>query len=260
MNVPPNVRLTVESPNTPPKSIPCLDKGFVRLVDSMGDDRRVVAAARISYGQESKGEEKDRKLIKYLLNHGHLSPFEQVIFTFHLKAPIFVLRQLMRYRTAKWNELSARYVEVKEEFYVPQEWRTQDPKNKQASVVAGPDDIASMYYESVLGVAYQAYQALLERGVAREVARGVLPLATYSEVYMTIDLRNLLNVFKQRIHEGAQLETRVYAEAMRTLIDGVVPWTLRSIFPESKANYPMPSINRPDPEHPEDHTWLAQNQ
>ena len=108
-----------------------LDKGFVRLIEVMGRDTGVVQAARVSYAGTSKGEEKDRKLINYLLEHQHLTPFEHALFKFHVKCPIFVMRQWIRHRMASYNEISARYTEVKDEFYIPSRWRAQDRKNKQ---------------------------------------------------------------------------------------------------------------------------------
>src|SRR3989338_1478653 len=115
-----------------------LDKGFVRLVEFMGGDKGVVDAARVSYGGKSKGEEADRKLISYLLKHSHMTPFEHAIFKFHVSCPIFVARQWFRHRFAAYNEISFRYTEVKDDFYMPEKWRGQDKKNKQGSM-AGAD-------------------------------------------------------------------------------------------------------------------------
>ena len=116
--------------------IPLLDHGFVKLVDFMGSDLRAVNAARVSFGGVSKGEEKDKALIKYLMEHEHFSPFEHCTFQFHIKCPIFVARQWMRHRIASYNEVSARYTEVKDEFYIPAEFRGQDKHNKQGSVAS----------------------------------------------------------------------------------------------------------------------------
>ncbi len=117
-------------------SVPVLDHGFVILENHMGGDRAVVDAARVSYRSESKGEESDNKLIRYLLANNHGSPFEHAVFSFHVKLPIFVARQWIRHRTSSYNEVSARYTEMREEFYIPTVWRAQDTKNKQGSVAA----------------------------------------------------------------------------------------------------------------------------
>lgn len=203
-----------------------LDKGHVEKIDHIGSDHRIVECARVSYGQESKGEEKDKKLIRYLLAHGHLSPFEHVIVTFRIKAPIFVFRQLFRYRTAKVNEISGRYVEFTDEFYIPAAWRVQSKTNKQASDGKIHNATLDFLYHSHMDVVFKRYHELIAEGCPKEMARMILPLATYSEAFFTLDLRNLFNLFTQRIHEGSQWETRQYAEAMKTLITPVVPWVM----------------------------------
>lgn len=212
---------------------PVLDHGYVELLDVMGSDARIVAAARISYDSETKGEERDRKLIAYLLAHQHWSPFEQAQVTYRIKAPIFVLRQLMRYRSGHWNEVSLRYTDKAEqlEMYVPTTWRSQDSKNKQSSVEGGVDDtVATTTYQDALARVQDAYRMLLKEGVAREMARMILPVSTYSEVMLTIDVRNLLNLFHQRIHEGAQWETQQIAIAMRETLKatGKFDWTFEA--------------------------------
>ena len=118
------------------EKIDVLDKGFIRLVDFMGGDNRVVSSARVSFGAVSKGEEQDKRLIKYLLEHAHHTPFEHCYFQFHICCPIFVARQWMRHRWGSYNEVSARYTQVKDEFYIPSQFRGQDTKNKQGSVCA----------------------------------------------------------------------------------------------------------------------------
>ena len=114
-------------------TVKVLDKGFVRLVEFMGGDEAVVSAARVCTGTGSKGSEKDRKLIEYLLSHQHLTPFEHSVFKFHVSCPLFVMRQWIRHRSSSFNEISARYTEVRDEFYFPAEWRAQDIRNKQSS-------------------------------------------------------------------------------------------------------------------------------
>lgn len=211
-----------------------LDKGWIEVIDVMGSDARIVAAARISYDNETKGEEADKKLIAFLLNHGHMSPFEMPHVTFRMKAPIFVLRQLMRHRMANWNEVSARYTEISDEddFYTPAIWRGQDKFNKQS----GTGQIneycvkpVSLQYDYSVRIAIRSYKELIAYGVAREQARMLLPVSMYSKVMFTIDLRNLINLLNQRDHEGAQWETREYAKAMRALVEPHFPWTFASL-------------------------------
>lgn len=195
----------------------------------MGDDLRVVNAARISYDQVSKGEEADRKLIRYLLVNRHTSPFEHVIFTFHVKCPIFVARQWQRHRVWSFNEISYRYTEAPEEAYHPTEWRGQDLKNRQASagVLEGYDTQACDTFLSVAyEKAYAGYERLLRKGVSREQARIVLPVGAYTQFWGTIDLHNLLRFIELRDSPHAQPEIAVYASAMRHLIAPIVPWTL----------------------------------
>ena len=146
-----------------------LDKGFVRLVDFMGGDQGVVDAARVSYGGVSKGAEADKKLISYLLKHSHLTPFEHAVFKFHVSAPIFVARQWFRHRFAAYNEVSFRYTEVKDYFYMPERWRGQDKKNKQGSTSAVELDQKGLHamFSSQVEAALSCYKKMIELGVAR---------------------------------------------------------------------------------------------
>ncbi|TPK15210.1 FAD-dependent thymidylate synthase [Mesorhizobium sp. B2-5-9] len=208
--------------------IKVLDHGFVRLVDSMGSDLSVVRAARVSYDaawRAGDDEGSDAKLIRYLWKNRHTSPFEAVEFQFEVKAPIFVLRQWHRHRTWSYNELSARYRELPEEFYVPaaDQIGAQSASNKQMRVDAEPNRWASERVRTACEAAFGAYRDLLADGVPRELARSVLPLNTYSHMFAKIDLRNLLGFLDLRCHSHAQYEIRVYAEAMRDLVRDVVP-------------------------------------
>ncbi|MDP2865611.1 MAG: FAD-dependent thymidylate synthase, partial [Elusimicrobiota bacterium] len=144
-----------------------LDKGFVKLVEFMGGDQRAVDSARVSFGSVSKGEEQDKKLIGYLLANGHLSPFEHSVFQFHVKCPIFVARQWMRHRIASYNEISARYTEVQDEFYFPAAFRVQDKINRQGSVRSGALEQEKLLavYDKAIKASYAAYSELLEAGV-----------------------------------------------------------------------------------------------
>lgn len=209
-----------------------LDKGYIELIDVMGSDARIVACARISYDNETKGEEADKKLIRYLLKHHHMSPFEQPHVTFRMKAPIFVLRQLMRHRMANWNEVSARYTEVEDDYYVPAVWRGQSKINHQGSsgtINPYNNAVATTAFGRAVYQSLESYRTLLNIGVSRELARAVLPVTMYSKVMFTIDLRNLLNLLAQRDHDGAQEETRLYAKAMRELVSGYFPWTFEAL-------------------------------
>lgn len=211
------------------KEIPVLDKGFVRLVDYMGGDERIVQAARVSYGSGTKTYRQDRGLIHYLLRNWHTSPFEQVQLTFHTKMPIFVARQWVRHRTARLNEISGRYSVMKDEFYVPDpdQIRYQSESNKQArSEERLPSDQAQdviRRMEEEQHAVYANYQAMLEAGVARELARSNLPLSLYTEWYWQIDLHNLFHFLALRADAHAQYEIRVYAEAMAKCAKAVAP-------------------------------------
>jgi thymidylate synthase (FAD) len=204
-----------------------LDKGFVKLVDFMGGDQRAVESARVTFGSASKGEEKDKKLVDYLMVHGHHTPFEHSVFQFHVKLPIFVARQWMRHRIASYNEISARYTEVLEEFYVPAGFRVQDKINRQGSAKTGAldnDRLLAVYRKS-LDDSYAAYRALLEAGVAREMARMVLPVAQYTQFHWTVNARSLMNFLSLRMDSHAQLEIQEYANAIAGMFKARMPWT-----------------------------------
>lgn len=210
--------------------IPVLDHGFVRLVEHMGSDLSVVRAARNSYDaawRTGKDAGKDEKLLHYLMRNRHTSPFEAVTFTFEVKAPIFVFRQWHRHRTWSFNEVSARYSELPEEFYVPEVAciTVQSTSNKQART--GEQHPAAPLVRATLLSAQQeatkAYRGLLDAGCPRELARCVLPVGTYSKMFATVDLHNLFGFLRLRLHEHAQYEIRVYAQALLDLIEPVVP-------------------------------------
>ena len=209
------------------KEIKVLNHGFVRLVDYMGSDDRIVQAARVSYGSGTKSFRQDRGLIHYLLRNEHTSPFEQVNLTFHCKMPIFVARQWVRHRTARLNEISGRYSVMKDEFYVPDpdQMRGQSSDNKQARseevLLQAQQLIDKMVVEQ--GAVYENYTSMLEAGLAREVARANLPLSLYTEWYWQIDLHNLFHFLALRMDSHAQYEIRVYAEAMAECARAVAP-------------------------------------
>lgn len=205
-----------------------LDRGFVRLVDYMGGDDRIVQAARVSYGEGTKSFREDRGLIHYLLRNWHTSPFEQVVLTFHLKMPIFVARQWVRHRTARLNEISGRYSVMKEEFYLPspEQIATQSSDNKQGrGEVLAPEEAADIIgtMQEEQRSLYRNYQAMIEQGVAREVARIDLPLSMYTEMYWQSDLHNLLHFLRLRLDPHAQWEIRAYAERLAECAKAVAP-------------------------------------
>jgi len=208
-------------------SIDVLDKGFVRLVDFMGGDLRAVQSARVTFGSASKGEERDRKLIEYLLANAHFTPFEHCSFQLHVKCPIFVARQWMRHRWGSYNEVSARYTEVKDEFYTPAEFRVQDAHNKQGSLAGAKLDQRRLLedYAAAQEASFAAYRGLLEAGVAREMARMVLPVAQYTQFHWTVNARSLFNFLSLRADAHAQREIRDYAEALIKIFRAKMPWT-----------------------------------
>ena len=209
------------------EKIDVLDKGFIRLVDFMGGDNRVVSSARVSFGAVSKGEEQDKRLIKYLLEHAHHTPFEHCYFQFHICCPIFVARQWMRHRWGSYNEVSARYTQVKDEFYIPSQFRGQDTKNKQGSVPTSSLDQKALIklYEDSVEASYAAYKKLIDAGVAREMARGVLPVCQYTQFYWSVNARSLLNFLSLRTDKHAQWEIRVYADAIAKIFQEKMPWS-----------------------------------
>jgi thymidylate synthase (FAD) len=211
------------------KEFPVLDKGFVRLVDYLGGDERIVQAARVSYGAGTKSFREDSGLIDHLLRNEHTSPFEQVILTFHVKLPIFVARQWIRHRTARVNEISGRYSVMKDDFYVPapEAIALQSADNRQgrsAEALPGAEaksHIARM--EAAQKAAYAEYSALVEAGIARELARIDLPLSLYTEWYWQIDLHNLFRFIMLRLDPHAQMEIREYARVLLDIARAVAP-------------------------------------
>jgi thymidylate synthase (FAD) len=190
----------------------------VELVRVSGSDLDVVNAARVSYGKVSTDvTERDKKLISFLMEHNHTSPFEHNQFSFRIKAPIFVARQWMRHRMNSYNEISYRYVKASLEFYVPPKWRSQDLKNKQASIGSFDNEEFTQKFKESIAHSVQAYEYLLENGIGREIARSVLPLCTYTEFIFTCNLHSLMHFLKLRLHAGAQYEIRMYAQAMLKL-------------------------------------------
>lgn len=206
-----------------------LDKGFVELIDHMGSDLSVVNAARVSFGKKKKEfDGKDKKLIKYLWEHKHTSPFRHASLQFHIKAPIFVLRQWMKHQVGcSWNEISGRYVKFDYEFYIPDNFRKQSENNKQGSYGSVEEQEKAMQvYETAMIYSTRDYQRLLDMGVCKEQARAVLPVALYSECYWTCSLQAVLHFINLRDEKHAQLEIQEYARGVKELIRPLFPHTL----------------------------------
>jgi thymidylate synthase (FAD) len=216
------------------KAISVLDKGFVRLVDYLGGDARVVQSARVSYGEGTKTYREDAALIDYLLRNKHTSPFEQVMLTFHVKLPIFVARQWIRHRTARLNEISGRYSVMKDDCYIPaaEDVAAQSEDNKQGRAAEALPSAKAEQVRTDLADAqqrvYQEYTALIESGIARELARINLPLSLYTEWYWQIDLHNLFHFLELRLDGHAQKEIRLYAQALFDLAKKVAPCSCAS--------------------------------
>ncbi len=213
----------------PENAIKCLDKGFVRLVDSMGGDDAIVQAARVSYGQGTSKVSQDRGLIRYLMRHRHTTPFEMVEFKFHCKMPIFVARQWVRHRTANINEYSLRYSEARDEFYMPdpEHIQFQSALNKQGRKGEVPTELKQKVLDSFKEISersFAIYSELNEAGVARELARSILPVNLYTEWYWKNDLHNLLHFVGLRSDSHAQYEIRVFSDAMAESVKAVAPF------------------------------------
>ena len=211
------------------KEFPCLNAGFVRLIDYMGGDDSIVQAARVSYGKGTKTVHEDRGLIRYLMRHMHTTPFEMVELKFHCKLPIFVARQWIRHRTANVNEYSGRYSVMKDEFYVPDDAAIhyQSRRNKQGR---REDEVPAELRQKVLDIlvtsqrqTYNEYAQMLESDIARELARINLPLSLYTEWYWKIDLHNLFHFLRLRMDPHAQYEIRAYAVSMGEIAKKIVP-------------------------------------
>lgn len=209
--------------------VPVLDHGFVGLVDSMGDDSAIVQAARVSYGAGTKQVHDDRNLIRYLMRHEHTTPFEMCELKFHIKLPIFVMRQLVRHRTASINEYSARYSILTDEFYIPEleQLQKQSTTNKQGREESDWDTAKKQKlqqrFEVFFETNYSDYEQLLEDGMARELARGVLPVSGYTELYWKANLKNFLHMARLRMDSHAQWEIQEYARAMYDLAKPLFP-------------------------------------
>lgn len=196
-----------------------LDHGFVGLINHMGSDETIEFATRMSYGQGTRPVSDRRNLIRYLVRHYHTSPLEMGELVFHIKLPIFVMRQLVRHRTASLNEYSARYSELTDEFYVipPERVQEQSATNKQGSGdVMEADEAENIIraIQSAHALSIDTYRELLDKGLSRELARGVMPTNGYTEVVWKIDLNNFFKTAFLRLDKHAQEEVRVLLEIM----------------------------------------------
>lgn len=239
-----------------PNTKKILDHGFVRLVDHMGSDNAVCEAARTSYGEGTKSVSKNTALVRYLMKHKHTSPFEMCQVKLHIKIPIFVMRQLVRHRTASLNEYSGRYSVMTDEFYLPDmsDILPQSNSNNQGrdGVISEKNAKGAQWLINAANEnSYQIYQTLLNtlekgeeaydalggddplfddeyEGIARELARTVLPVSNYTELYWSQNLHNLLHLIRLRWDSHAQKEIRVLAEAIYQLVEPLFPESIRA--------------------------------
>jgi thymidylate synthase (FAD) len=214
----------------PETVVPVLDKGFIALDAALASDLAVVNGARVSFNQESdEMSDRDAGLIRFLIRERHGSPFEHGYFRFLVKAPLFVVREHHRHRAGhSYNEWSGRYSKMDAEFYVPDNVRTQIGKPGSYSFEPVDDlvrDEARREIEENAQRAFEAYERMLEQGVAKEVARSVLPLSTYTKYYWSCNPRSLMHFCGLRNHENAQFEIRQYAAAAESFLERLMPIT-----------------------------------
>ena len=215
------------------KKFDVLDQGYVILRDVMGDDQSIVNAARISYQQGTRKVSEDAGLIDHLMRHRHTSPFEMPVLRFQVKLPIFVERQWVRHRTCSMNEMSGRYSEMPEEFYVPEVdvVRAQSKTNKQGREEPLHIAFVGKFIDRVVNTgegAFKNYKASLDLDVARELARIQLPLGTYTEKVWQMNLHNLLHFLKLRTDSHAQWEIQQYANVIEGIVAELFPLTYSS--------------------------------
>jgi thymidylate synthase (FAD) len=212
-------------------AIRVLDHGFVRLDDAMASDLSVVNGARVSFARRKEEmEEADAGLIRFLMRERHASPFEHSVFRFHVRSPIFIAREWFRHRWGSFNEFSMRYAKATDEFYVPEpeDVRSQVGKPGAYSFEPVSDELAERTREELQAVyetAYETYERLVEAGVARELARSVIPVGAYTEFYWTVNARALMNFVSLRAADAAQREIRMYAEAVESFFEQKMPVT-----------------------------------
>ena len=219
--------------------IQVLNKGFVTIIDNLGTDLTVVNAARVSFGKKKKiYDDNDRKLVKYLIKHKHFSPFRHLMVQFHIKAPEFVMRQWYKHvvgcettssyatKDHAWNEISGRYVPMRE-YYYPQQFRRQSKNNKQGSQGVITNTRLHEIWDLAINFSQDCYNNLLMEGVAKEQARCILPLAVYTEVYWTASFQAIMNFIDLRNEKTAQWEIRKYAEILLNCMHKLYPETMK---------------------------------
>ena len=217
-----------------------LDKGFIEVIDHLGNDLTVSNSARVSFGKrKEKYDKSDERLVRYLAKNKHYSPFRHLMVQFHIKAPEFVMRQWYKHvvgaettsssltKDHAWNEISGRYVPV-EEYYIPKNWRQQSEDSKQASIGAiAQQEEATECYAKAIQVGRHYYDRLLELGVAKEQARIVMPLSQYTEVYWTASFQAIVNFIELRDEPTAQWEIREYAKVLKEQMISIYPKTMQ---------------------------------
>jgi len=224
-----------------------LDKGSVELIDIFGDELTIVNAARVSFGSKhTELDSRDKKLLAYLYKHKHMSPFRHLVFRFRIKAPEFVMRQAYKHvvgieatsndstKDHAWNEISGRYKPV-EEYYIPDNWRQQSKTSKQASCGSLPEEVqkrAGELFAQITAKTHEAYQELLDMGVAKEQARVILPLNQYTEVIWTCSAQAILNFIELRDEPFSQWEIREYAKVFKDILKQKVPILSKIWFKE----------------------------
>jgi thymidylate synthase (FAD) len=225
----------------PENTVSVLDHGFVRLDGAMADDLSVVNGARVSFARRKEEmDSSDEGLIRFLMRDRHGTPFEHNSFRFHIRAPIFVVREWMRHRISSFNEFSLRYAKATDDFYVPEaeDVRSQVGKPGAYSFEPVSDEIAEATREKLQAVyetAFQAYEQLVELGVARELARCALPVGAYTEFYWTVNARSLMNFLSLRNAETAQREIRRYAEACERFLEQLMPVTYAAFVANNRV-------------------------
>jgi thymidylate synthase (FAD) len=224
-----------------PRTIEVLDHGFVRLDDAMADDLSVVNAARVSFARRREEvDDADAGLIRFLMRDRHGTPFEHNSFRFHIRCPIFVAREWFRHRIGSFNEFSMRYAKATDDFYVPEadDVRSQVGKPGAYSFEPVDPELAARTREElqmVYDLAYATYTRLVEDGVARELARSVLPVGAYTEFYWTVNARALMNFVSLRAADTAQREIRLYAEAVERFLAEQMPITYEAFAANNRT-------------------------
>ena len=233
--------MDVITPGDKPNELALFEHGFVRLDSAMADDLSVVNSARVSFAvRKDEMDERDKGLIRFLMRDHHGTPFEHNSFRFHIRCPIFVAREWFRHRIGSFNEESARYHQLAEDFYVPAPEAVRSQVGKPGAYHFEPVDEATAgetidTLRRVYKELYAEYQGLIEKGVAKELARAVLPFGIFTQFYWTLNARALMNFLALRNSEFAQYEIRMYAEAVERLFASQMPETHKSFVEFGRA-------------------------